>query len=171
GFAVRREYNVGDLLADRHRVDERHLLARDAQHGNRVVGAIGDQGEIAGPIDRHTRGLLANGDRIDQRRWIGRKIDHVDLVVESGLPARPFLLPLHRVRHQRQRLVRRNREVGRRSEDRVQQRQRDDDPWRQRIGPDVDDRYGVLAGRAVHEYTGIVDAYLFFVAANHQLAF
>ena len=169
-LAVGGEDHVRHLLAHRHGIDQRDLAARDAQHADRVVGAIRDQGQVARPVDRQARGLLADLEGIDQPRRRCREVNHVQPVVRRRLPARPILHPVHRICDQRQLLVRRDGQVHRRAEDRVHQRQAGEDPGRERIGADVDDRHRVLARRQEKLLAGGVPADLLVVADDHQLA-
>jgi hypothetical protein len=104
--------------------------------------------------------LLADRDRVDQRRRIGFQVDHIQLGVRHRLPALSVLLPVHRIGHQRQTFIRRDREIGWRPEDRIHQAQIGDDLRRERVGPDVDDRDDILARRAEDEVAVVDDDFL-----------
>ena len=168
-LAVRRELHVCDLLADHDGVDQRHLLAGDAQHADRAVGAVGYQTQRASPVDRHAGRLLADHDRVDQRRRAGVEIDHPQPVVRHLLPGATFLHHIHRIGDQGQAGIGRDGEIGRRADDGVGQRQVDEDLRRQRVGANVDDRDRVPPGRANDGLAGIVPALLLVVTDDHQL--
>lgn len=104
-----------DGIAHGHRVDELDLFAVDREHADRIVGAIGDQEEVALPLDREARGRLADLDSGNQLRERRLQIDDEELVVGYWLPAGPCRLIGQRIGNQGQALVRRDREVGRRA--------------------------------------------------------
>jgi hypothetical protein len=56
-------YRCRRLGGDRHRADASDVLAVDCQDGNRILGAVGDQRQCPGAVDRHARSLLAGLDR------------------------------------------------------------------------------------------------------------
>src|SRR5271166_3537153 len=65
-----------DAVAHGHRVDEFDLLAVDREYADRIVGAIGDQDEVARPVDREARGLLADLDGGNHLGGLRMQIDH-----------------------------------------------------------------------------------------------
>jgi hypothetical protein len=169
-LAVRREDDVRHLLADHDSVDQLDLLAGDAQDVDRAVGAVGDQRQRPGTVDRQARRLLAERERIDQLRRARRQVDHPEAVVRNLLQDPRLVDDVDRIGHQRQALVGRDREVGRRADDGVGERQADDGLRRERIAADVDHRHGVAAGRGEHRRAGVVPALLLVVAHDHQRA-
>src|SRR5208282_2758862 len=168
-LAVRRDGDRRDGVAEGDGLHRLHLLAVDGQHGDGVVGAVGDENETAGLVDRHAGGLLADFDGRDQRRWGRLEIDDEDLVVGDGLPAAAVVrLVVQGIGDQRQRLVRRDGEVGGRPDDGVGQRQRGDDFWLFAI-LDVDDYDLVLARRGESRFAGIVPVQLVVIADDQKL--
>ena len=158
------------VFADLHRVDELDLLAVDREHADRVVGAVGNQCEVAGAVDRHAGRLAADiCDRFDQAGRIRCQVDHMQPTGGPRFPAGAVDGVLDRVRYQRELAIRRNREVSRRAEDRIRERQRRDDLRVGGIGTDVDDRDYVLAGRAEHELPARVPRRLVVNADDHVL--
>src|SRR5262249_15171687 len=90
-----------------------------------------------------------------------------ELVVRHTFESVAILDHVDRVRHQRQLAVRRDREVGRRPEDRVLKRQIDDDAWLGAIA-DIDDRHGILARRAQYRLA-VVESDLLVIADDEIL--
>src|SRR5262249_19434154 len=142
--------------------------ALDREHADRLVVAVGDQGEIAGLVDREAGRLLADLDRGDAGGRVRREVDHVELVVGRRLPVGAVLHPVDRVRDDRHALVRRDRQVHGRTEDRVHQRQRGDD-LRRLATRDVDDRDRVLAWRDEAAVALGIERHLLVVADDHEL--
>ncbi len=161
--------HVGHLFADRHRVDQLDLLALDREHADRVVGAVGDQRQVAGAVDRQARRLLADRDGVDQLRRAGGEVDDVELVVRHRFPAGTVGRPVHRVGHQRELAVGRDAQVGRRAEDRVHQRQAGHDLRVGGVGADVDDGHRVVARRQQLQLAVFAPGDLVVDADHHEL--
>ena len=168
-LAVGRERHVGDVLADHHVLHQLDLLAGDRQHAHRVVGAVGDQRQVASAVDRHARGLPADGNRVNQPGWAGRQVDDIELVLGRGLPAGAVGHPVHRIGHQRELAVGRDREVGGWAEDRVRQRQGRHDLGVGGVSADIDDRHQVLARRRHLQFAVPVPGRLVVQTHHHEL--
>jgi hypothetical protein len=166
-LAVGREHRGRDLVAHRNGADDFHVGAVDRQHADRLVGAIGDQRQIAGRIDAQPRRLLAAGERGDEFGRLGFEVDDVNLVVRDILERTVVVHDVHRIRHDGDRAGWIDVEIDRRPDHRILQRQIGDDLWIERIG-EIDDQHRILAGRRQHDLAGRIPVQLLVVADDHE---
>jgi len=167
-LAVRREDDMGDRVADGHRVHELDFVSLNREHADRLVLSVGDERQVPARVDREPRRLLAHLDRGDVLGRARFQVDHVEFVVRRRLPRRPLLHPVERVGDDGEPLIRRDRQVHRGTDDGVHEGQADEDLRRFPIG-DVNDRDRVLPRRAEDDLPGVIEAVLVVVPNDHQL--
>ena len=166
-LAVRREGDSRHRIAHRDAVDELHLLPLDGEDADARIRAVGDQKKIAVLVDGQARRLLADIDGRDQFGGRALQIDDEKLVVGHSLPTGAVLLISDGIGDERQALVGRDGEIGRRPYDRVDQGQGRDD-FRLFGLFDIDDDDLVLAGFGEDRLAGVVPVN-FIVVADHQI--
>jgi hypothetical protein len=86
-FAVGREGCVRDAVAHCDGVDQLDLGTLDREHADRLVLAIGDEGQSASRIDAQPRRLLPNRDRADSLGRIG--LESMTWTLSSGTCFKP----------------------------------------------------------------------------------
>ena len=123
---------------------------------------------VAFRVDRHARWLLAGVDRGDDLGRVRLQVDHEHLVVGHVLPAGAIRLRVHRIGDQREVARGVDRQVDRRSDDRVVQRNGGGDPRCRRLR-NIDNRYRVITGRVRHRLAVGAERDLLVIADDHQL--
>src|SRR5262249_60276892 len=88
-----------------------------------LLSARFDERQISGAIDGHARRLLAGLHGCNHSRRRGRQIDDIDFIVRYVLQVVAILDHVDRAGHQRELIVRCNREIGRRPDNRILNRQ------------------------------------------------
>ena len=148
-LAVGCDGDRGDFVVHRYLADCLHRRPLDQHHRDALARAVADQRQITLVRDHQARRLLSNRDGIDQLRRIGGQVDDEQLVVHRHLPRAAVLVVHHRIGHQPELAVRCDLQIGRRTEQRVHQRQARADLGLRRVGY-VHDQDRVVAGRPVH---------------------
>jgi hypothetical protein len=151
-----------DLVSHRDGVDHLHVGAVDREHADRLVGAVGDERELARRRDAQAGGLFCTGDRGNQLGWSGLEVDDVDLIVGHLLERVAFLDDIHGIGDERDRLARVYGDVDWRSHHRILERKVADDLGVERIGK-VDDQNRILSGRRQDRLEIVVPQKLFIV--------